>query len=199
MYMESKQGYDERVARSRKVQRALLILAGLAVGGLLLWHLWGSYYDLHHRIGGATGHLLAEELTKLAGERYTDRVLATRTVEGKEVKVLESLEFRWEVEDVKTWDDTMPATAANGVDFSRNGKMRVIRCETVTRRYLSVDGAVLPDTATDRVVEYTAYEDSDPNSEAGVAVAPEPREVTYSDGQTCFEDIEGLMERAEKM
>lgn len=150
---------------------------------------FSEYYTSLNQISGSSKYAIFEELTKLHGENYSEKMIATQTINQKEVFIKENMNFFIEKKTISPWNDTMPDRDSKGILFSKAYWMTVYKCGVEYVRYIVIDNDMISEAKRYKYVTYLAYEDNDLNSEARIFLDTSSSKCTYSDSKAEYEDI----------
>lgn len=157
--------------------------------GMLVFGIVFQVNQKYHHIGGATRHEILKQIEEIEGNQYVDKVILARDYQKHEIQIRESKKIQLVVDKICPWDSSMPREDLEGNLLSKTHMITVYGCQVVITRYAVVDEVVVPDSKTNKYINYTAYEDRDLNSVANVVVNLDTRECIYSDTQEYFENI----------
>lgn len=157
--------------------------------GMLVFGIVFQVNQKYHHIGGATRHEILKQIEEIEGNQYVDKVILAQDYQKHEIQIRESKKIQLVVDKISPWDSSMPREDLEGNLLSKTHMITVYECQVVITRYAVVDEVVVPDSKTNKYINYTAYEDRDLNSVANVVVNLDTRECIYSDTQEYFENI----------
>jgi hypothetical protein len=156
----------------------LVVIAGACVYGY-------NYLPLFTPSGSAMADLRADAIS-LEGEPYTGKVLSTRQSDGQEITVMEDQSITVSGKQLRRWNSSMPTEDHDGNSLSHSAWISVYSCRIDILRYQVIDGQVDEGSMTHQYIDYLGYDDNDEASLARAVLAPESKEISYSDSEAAF-------------